>query len=84
MDSERPKHKETIHGHATYFDDWKVVSYLKGLDTQEAEVLFKYAKEHHAADFEMKKDGTRHNYRLVHSSGAYVVEDQGAQSTGWF
>lgn len=84
MDVQHPEHKENIHGHVTYCDDWKVITYLKQLDEQEAQVLFKYAKEHRSADFEAKKDGARYNYRLVYSNGAYVVEDQGAQSTGWF
>lgn len=85
MNNEHPEHKETIHGHVTYCDDQQVIWYLKHLDQQEANALYKYAKEHRATDFEMKrKDGARFNYRLVHANGAFVVEDQGKQSTGWF
>ena len=82
---ERPEPKETIHGHPVYCDDQDTRFYLKRLDSQEAKAIFDYAKNHGRTDFEMRKQsGTRYNCFMEYDDGAYIVVNEGQQSTGWF
>jgi hypothetical protein len=85
-EEERPSHKETIHGHPVYCDDQEVRRYLKKLDRDEAQAIFNYAKVHGRTDFEMKKPGSsaRWNCNMAYDDGAYIVEVEGKEKTGWF
>lgn len=85
MPEERPAFKSTIHNHPVYCDDLTARTYLKNLDTDEAEVIFSHAKVHGRAEFEIHKNGSRYNYTMGHNDGAYIVEQEGKQQgSGWF
>lgn len=84
MADERPGHRDIIHGHPVYCDDYDVRQYLRQLDSSEARAIFEYARNHGRTDFEMKKGGTRYNCAMEYDDGAYIVMNEGRQETGWF
>ena len=81
MDTERPSHKETIHGHPVYCDDRDVRRYLKELDRDEADTIFASAKSHGSAEFEYHTVGStsRYNASMEYDDGAYIVVSEGRE-----
>lgn len=75
----------TVHGH-TVDGEWEAVAALKKLDSEEAKVLFEYARHHGEAEFEGNVNGKRRDYTLVRESDSThrIEERQEKKSTGWF
>ncbi|MBI3956440.1 MAG: hypothetical protein HY340_00420 [Candidatus Kerfeldbacteria bacterium] len=86
MENDRPKHKESIHGHPVYCDDRDVRQYLKQLDSDEAGIIFSAAKNRGRAEFEFRKAGStsRYNCTMEYDDGAYIVLNEGRETAGWF
>ncbi|MFH1171376.1 MAG: hypothetical protein V1778_02460 [bacterium] len=83
--TDRPEHKETIHGHSVYCDDLDLRRYLKKLDQEEAKAIFDYARVHGHTEFEWRKlnSNTRLNCTMEYDDGAYIVRIEGKEETGW-
>ena len=66
--------KTDFHGHPLIFDDYDDPGYqylARKIDAKEVDVLFDYAKEHGAAQFETQLGK---NYSLVHNNdGTYTI-----------
>jgi hypothetical protein len=61
--------KLDVHGHSVE-GEMEPLRYLIHLDNEEADVLFRYARDHGAAEFENKFI----NYTITHHNGKYTVE----------
>ncbi|MBI4414726.1 MAG: hypothetical protein HY566_00620 [Candidatus Kerfeldbacteria bacterium] len=81
---DRPSNRSSIHTHPVYCDDYDVREYLRHLDSDEARVIFDYAKNHGSAEFEFKKGGTTHDCTMKYDDGAYIVQEQENAGGGWF
>lgn len=87
MANEHVDDQNTIHGHqvSTNADDEHSRQYLRSLDVDEAKTIFEQAKRAGNAEFEINKDGTRHNYSAGYKDGKYTVTNKGKQKpSGWF
>lgn len=69
-----------IHGHHVEGDE-DGMKYLHSLDSDEARVIFDYARSHGHAEFE--DHANRHNYTLTDKNGVYEVERR-KSGGGWF
>ncbi|MFA6198279.1 MAG: hypothetical protein WC734_03960 [Patescibacteria group bacterium] len=61
--------KLDVHGHSVE-GEMEPLRYLIRLDNEEADVLFRHARDHGPAEFEIKYV----NYALGHHNGKYTVE----------
>lgn len=81
--NDRPSNRSIIHTHPVYCDEYDVRAYLRHLDSDEAKVIFEFAKHHGSAEFEFKKNGTTHNCTMEYDDGAYIVQKKESEEGGW-